>query len=450
MAQRMVSRRGFLATAGLASAGVLGAPFVRSSHASGRLTLGLWDHWVPGANDAMRQVVEEWAEAARVEVAIDFITSIGSKNTLTANAEARARVGHDVMAHPTWQVSVHRRLLEPLDDIVADIEATHGRYSETASFLARFDGNWRGVPAPVGTHTFPMVSRLDLMRQHAGVNLQEVFPPAVQQRKKDLVEGWTYDAFLGHAEKLHRAERPFGNPISPAGDGQNWLAPLFLAFGAVLVNARGEISVDSDETRRALEYLVRLARFMPPDVHVWDDASNNDWLLSGRGACILNPPSVWAMARRDKPEIAAQLWHHDTPRGPNGRFRACLPYFWGVWEFARNKPAARDFIRYMCARDVTRRLVAGSAGYDLPLLPSFLDFEIWAETTPPRGTTYNYPTRGDETVVVAGYPAPAQIAAQIYNHGLLSQLVTRVTQGGEAIEKAVAWAKRELEGYVRA
>ncbi|MCC6918624.1 MAG: extracellular solute-binding protein [Alphaproteobacteria bacterium] len=449
MGGKKISRRRLIGTAAVAVAALGSPPFVRTSHAAGKLTLGMWDHWVPGANDALRRLVDEWADANRVEVAIDFITSIGNKNALTARAEARARVGHDIMAHPTWQVAVHHRQLEPLDDIVAEVEKAHGRYAETAMFLCRFDGTWKGIPAPTGTHTFPMVSRLDLLKQHAGVDLQQVFPAARDQRKKDLVEGWTYDAFLGHAEKLHRAGRPFANPIAPTGDGQNWLAPLFLSFGSVMVNAKNEIAVDSEETRRALEYMVRLAKFMPSDVHSWDDASNNDWLVSGRGACIFNPPSAWSAARREKPEIAAQLWHHDTPRGPNGRFRACLPYFWGIWDFARNKSAAKELMRFMCGKEAARRLVAASQGYDLSLLPSFLDFDTWAEAGPPKGTTYNYPTRGDETVIVAGYPAPAAMAADIYNRGLITQLVTRVTQGAESIEKAIAWARRELEGYVR-
>jgi hypothetical protein len=35
-------------------------------------------------------------------------TSIGFKNELTASAEAQARVGHDITAHATWRIPVHR------------------------------------------------------------------------------------------------------------------------------------------------------------------------------------------------------------------------------------------------------------------------------------------------------------------------------------------------------
>ena len=62
MASRKVSRRRFVAgTAGL-SATMVAAPFVRGAHAAGKLSLGLWDHWVPGANKASEAIIKEWAE----------------------------------------------------------------------------------------------------------------------------------------------------------------------------------------------------------------------------------------------------------------------------------------------------------------------------------------------------------------------------------------------------
>ena len=58
--------------------------------AGGRLAVGFWDHWVPTGNDAMREIVTEWARKNRVDVQMDFITSVGQKNLLTMAAEAQA------------------------------------------------------------------------------------------------------------------------------------------------------------------------------------------------------------------------------------------------------------------------------------------------------------------------------------------------------------------------
>ena len=62
MHKRQFTRRRFMAATTAASATMLAAPFVRTAHAAGRLSIGFWDHWVPGANDTTRALVEQWAE----------------------------------------------------------------------------------------------------------------------------------------------------------------------------------------------------------------------------------------------------------------------------------------------------------------------------------------------------------------------------------------------------
>ena len=48
-------------------------------YAAGKLTMGFWDHWVPGANKASTDLVNEWAAKEKVEVSIDYITSNGQE-----------------------------------------------------------------------------------------------------------------------------------------------------------------------------------------------------------------------------------------------------------------------------------------------------------------------------------------------------------------------------------
>jgi ABC-type glycerol-3-phosphate transport system substrate-binding protein len=216
-----------------------------------------------------------------------------------------------------------------------------------------------------------------------------------------------------------------------------------------MVDADGEVTVDSDGTRAALEYMQQLTQYMPPDVYAWDDAGNNRWIISGQGSSIENPPSAWAVAVRDQPQVGAQLWHHDTPRGPQGRFRGSKAFFWGLWSFAQNKPAAKDLLLHLASKEQVAKLLTASRGYDMPLQSSMWDHPVWEAEGPPPGTIYNYPVRGDERVIIAGYPAPPPVAAQIYNQGLIPNMVARITQAGEAPDDAIAWAAEELEGYMR-
>src|SRR4249920_408329 len=96
MLKGRMTRRRFLATTAAATA--VAMPYVRGAHAAGKLSMGFWDHWVPGANNTTAALVNEWAEKEKVEVSIDYITSVGNKNLLTIAAEAQARSGHDIFA----------------------------------------------------------------------------------------------------------------------------------------------------------------------------------------------------------------------------------------------------------------------------------------------------------------------------------------------------------------
>ena len=75
----------------------------------------------------------------------------------------------------------------------------------------------------------------------------------------------------------------------------------------------------------------------------------------------MNPPSSWAVAVRDAPQIGAQLWTHGMPAGPNGRYAPFLPYFWGIWNFSKNKSAAKSLIMALCQPEAIAKLVEGLA-----------------------------------------------------------------------------------------
>ena len=105
---------------------------------------------------------------------------------------------------------------------------------------------------------------------------------------------------------------------------------------------------------------------LPADVFAWDDASNNKWLISGKGALIMNPPSAWAVAVRDAPKIAELCWTHPSPKGPKGRFDPGNPNFWAIWSFSANKAAAKSLLMDLSQRASVEQLVAASHGYDIP------------------------------------------------------------------------------------
>jgi ABC-type glycerol-3-phosphate transport system substrate-binding protein len=445
MPRSRITRRTLLEKTALATTALIAAPFVRGAHAAGKLSIGFWDHWVPGGNNASKAICEEWGAANKVEVSIDYITSQGNKNLLTIAAESQARSGHDIFAFPSWQPHDHANRLEPVDDIMAELVKINGKVDPTVEYLGRSGGHWTAIPACVGSQIKGPCSRIDLMKQLAGIDVVAMYPAGGPPQ----AEAWTLDAMLKAAEACHKGGHPFGIGLGQTEDNVDTAGAIFQSFGAHLVNAKGDITVKSDPVRRALEYYKRLSQWLPPDAPAWDNASNNKYLVSGKGALIMNPPSAWAVAKRDAPKVAEQLWTHGMPSGPNGRYAPFLPYFWGIWSFSKNKSAAKSLLLHLSQPSAVEKMVIASGGYDLPAFEKLTTFKIWAEEGPPKGTLYHYPNQHNHQILsVAAQPAPPKIAVQIYTQAIHTKMVVRFMQG-EGLENTLAWAEGEIEGYMR-
>jgi ABC-type glycerol-3-phosphate transport system substrate-binding protein len=434
-----------VAKTALASTALVGMPFVHGARAAGSLSIGFWDHWVPGANKASEELVNQWAAKEKVEVKIDYITSQGNKLLLTMAAEAQARSGHDIMAMATWWPQEYDQRLEPVNDLMEPLIKQNGAVNATVEYLGKKDGKWLAVPATIGSQMKGPCSRIDLLKQHAGIDIQAMYPAGAAPN----ADNWNFDTFLKAAEACHKGGFPFGIGLGTTSDNVDTIGAIFHGFGAMLVDAKGNITVKSDPVRQALDYYKKLMAFLPPDVVAWDDSNNNKWLVSGKGALIMNPPSAWAVAKRDAPQVAEQCWTHGMPAGPKGRFGPFLPFFWGIWNFSKNKAAAKSLITHLSQPASAEKLVAASGGYDLPSFANLTTFKTWAEEGPPKGTLYHYPNPHNHQIQsIAAAPAPPKIAVQIYNQAIMTKMAVRYFQG-EAMDKTLDWAAKELEGFTR-
>src|SRR2546426_389478 len=354
MSRRQFTRRRFLATTAAASAVAIGAPYVRSSRAAGRLSVGCWDHWVPGANDTLTAICQEWAKTETCELKIASIPSKGNKIMMPATAESQAQSGHDVLQFLAWYPLSLAKSLEPLDDVMGGLLKQNGKVSPAIEYLGRSEGHWLGVPAVTGPQGKPPPARPGLLKAQNGLRGQGVYP----------------------------------------------------------------------------------ARQPPPQEAEHCDRS------------IFNPPSAWAVAKRDNLKVAEQLWTFEMPKGPQGRYAPFLPFLWGVWKFSKNKPAAKSLLAHLLQRQNVERIVNASGGYDIPSFESMRDFKVWEQVEPPKGTVYHYPPRTQVTWM-AGAPAPASIAQQMDVQAINTKMIARCTQGGDSIDKTIGWAASELEGYMR-
>ena len=444
MSERVTRRRAL----SMGAAATLPWVHIRSAGAAGKLSLALWDHWVPAGNAAMRKLVNAWAEKNKVDVQLDFLTAIGSKINITMAAEAQAKTGHDVYAFDMWTVHEFADSLDPMDDVVGNLAAKYGKISAAVEYLGKANGHWMAVPVGWGSSPLASCARISMFKKFANVDVQAWYP--AHEARAELAADWTYDTMLRIAEDCAKNNFRMGLGCGSTTDScQTWGA-IFGAFGANLIDAKGTPTVDSDNVRQALEYAKKLTAFLPPDTVSFDDASNNRALISGKAAMIWNPPSAWAVAKRDAPAIAADCWTFPNPKGIKGRLVPLRPYFWGIWQFAQNKSAARDLITYLSEREQVEVLEQAVVGYDIPPFLSMSDLNIWSEVEPPKGTVFNYPIRPwhDAEYYITGSSGPPEIAVQMWNRGTIPTMVAKLV-AGQSIEQSIAWAKDELEGFVR-
>jgi len=454
MLTRPLTRRSILKAAALTppalAAGSFAKPFVHGAHAAGTLKIGAWDHWVPGAGKELERICQEWAAKEKVELVFDLITSNGDKDLLTLMAEGQAGAGHDIMGLRTWYVEAQKHRFVPVDDVVEPLVQKYGKVKTASEYCSKIDGHWMAVPSSYGSSALPPCVRIDMLKQYAGIDVQKMYPaPGMGAPDKELRDNWTWENFLKAAEACAKNGHPFGLGLSTCTDALNMAGAVFSAFGSFLVDEKGEVTVKTEATRQALDFFKRLSKHLPEEVYAYDNASNNKALVSGYSALIMNPPSAYAVAKRDAVKIAEQLWTINSPKGPAGRYDPANYYFWGIWNFSKNVPAAKALLTHISQREVQEKLVTASVGFDIPPFPALIDFKVWEEEGPPKGTVYNYPSRDDAVPFLSGYPAPLKIGTQMYAQALLMKMIAMHTHQGASVEQAMSYAENEIEGYLR-
>lgn len=444
MTKRM-SRRRALKTA--AATAALPLVHIRTAGAAGKLSLAIWHHWVPTADASLKKLVDDWADKNKVEVQLDFLTSSGEKINITMAAEAQAKTGHDIYAFDMWKVHEFADSLVPVDDLMKTLTGKYGKVGHAYEYLGVAGGAWRAVPVAWGSAPQTPCGRISLLKQYAGVDVQKWFPAA--KSTPEASKDWTYETQLKAAEACHKAGFTFGLGCGSAStDARQTWGATFGAYGANLLDAKGNITVDTDTVREAMDYCQRLIPFMPADTAEYDDAANDRALISGKSALIWNPPSAWVVAKRDAPQVAEDCWTFSNPRGPKGRMVPHRPYFWGIWNFSKATSAAKDILLYLSQRDQVESMTDAVAGYDIPAFPSFSDFKIWEEVEPPKGTIYNYPLRPwhNAEYYITGSSGPPELAVQMWNGSVIPGMVSQMVSG-KSIKQAMDWAQAELEGY---
>ena len=414
----------------------------------GKLAIGFWDHWVPGANNAIDRAVRGMGREEEGR-GLDRLHHLAGQQE---PADHRRRGAGEVgPRHPgvpdlgaagaRQQPRAGRRHHDGAD------QAERQRSTRRSSISASANGKLgRGAGHRRQPDQGPC-SRIDLMKKHAGIDVQAMYPAGSR------AEGRRLDARTPSSRRPRPATRAATRSASASARPRTTStrpARSSSRSAPQLVDAKGNITVKSDAVRQALEYYKKLAQLLPPDAPAWDDASNNKCLVSGKGALIMNPPSAWAVAKRDAPQVAEQCWTHGMPSGPNGPLRAVPAVLLGHLELRQEQAGGQEPARCTCRSRVGGR---EDGGGERRLRPAGV-----REAHRLQGLGRGRAAEGHALPL----PEPAQPPDPVGRRraGAAEDRPPDLHPGdpdqdgralikGEPMEKTLAWAESELEGFMR-
>ncbi len=319
------------------AATALTTPFVRGAYAAGRLSFGVWDHWVPGAAEELKKICAERAVKEKVDLNVDLVTSNGDKDRLTLMAEGQAKAGHDMMGLRTWYVSAQADNFVPVDDIVLPVIKEYGPIAQASEYTGKIDGHWMAVPTGYGNGSLPPCARIDYMKEYVGLDVQKMYPAGAAP-DKELVETWEWNNFLKAAEKCFKAGHPFGLGLSACTDAINMAGAVFHSYGADLVDAKGDITVNTDATRQALEFFKQLSQSLEGDVYAYDSASNNKDIGFRQERADFKPAQRLCGGEARPAEGRRAIMDLPLAERAAGPLRPVQPVFLGNLEFLTEHP----------------------------------------------------------------------------------------------------------------
>jgi len=414
-----LTRRDFVcATAGLA--GILAAGRPPAAWAARELSLLTAVNYAPTSDAKLTELGKRFTKLTGVNVRTDHIQSVQMSAKLAS--ELMSKSGHDIVSlemHYPW---LFQPGLADVSDLCNDLSKKHGEWYPFAKEHAFVKGQWLGVPYLY--ISFPGSHRIDLFEK-------------VGEKAPD-----TWEDLLRAGRKLKKLGHPVGFAISQTTDSVSSLYSILWSFGAKDIAPDGKtVAIRSKETETAIDYVRTLYNdAMDPVVLSWDNASNNQWLNSGKGSWIQNPISHYVVAKEKKMPIAEQTGFHLPPAGPGGRHTVGVPRSLAIWKFSKNVEPAREFLKWFFEPAQYQEWIVSGDNYNHPVWRDMENHPVW--DLDPK---YKPLKQCAQYSHLYGWPAPPDEKIQlITNSYIIPNMFARVVTNASTPRDAMAWAETEI------
>jgi len=416
----MITRRRFLEGTAVAGASALVFDRAPAFGQTRELTMLSFNHFVPPSDDELRRQAEVFGKQAGVKVRVDTIA--GPQMFAKRAAEVSSQSGHDIMVTGAADPFLYEQHLVDVGDLVDFLGGRYGGWYSFAKETCLTASGWKAVP-------WYWVGFLGSYNE-------------VQFKKAGVPVPKTWDDLLKAGKVLKKQGNPIGIAISHCTDANITFWSVLWSYGGKVLEKDGKTpAINSEKTAQVVEWYKELYKdAMDPEVLSWDNASNNRFLLSGKGSWIHNPISPYVAALEKKMPIADEINHHNSLSGPGGTHTATGVNSIGIWKFSKNVPLAKDFIKFLFQKENYHAFIQQGSAFNMPPLKAFGEHPIWASH--PKYAMI--PKEGDY-VHEQGWPAKPNAAVQLIIVNFILPDIVAKAIAGMPTKRALAWGEDQVK-----
>lgn len=336
--------------------------------------------------------------------------------------------------------------LEPVDDLVKDLEARYGPMADCNKINLNFKGHYWG--APYFALASGWFARKDWLAEK-GIKTAEFTEGKVTFSKlRDMA-----------LELSDPGNQRYGWGISynNSGDGAGFLLNVIQAYGGSICDDSGtKVVFKSPETEEAVTWLndtytnPKWSKMLPPGIASWSDTSNNEAWLAGLIAFTPNQYSLYAQSFAEKSPIYPETLTFPGLLGPAisevDNVGDCQAFI--ILKGAKEPGLAKVLAKYLTYGKALLQMVKDSVGQ---VLPAYQD--IW--TSNPyylhgdQAFKGQYATLSEKLPIVSktGYHFPQAPSAgeQAVQAGyLLNLMMGQIVQKKQTIKEAINSTNQQI------
>ncbi len=430
----VITRRKFIKTTLAAGAllGTGGLIFPRYGAAKPKtLKIMQWAHFVPAFDQWFKNTyVKEWGEQNDTEVIVDHVSIPELLDLARPVAEVAAQKGHDLVMFIRPPPAFEEHVIDHRE-ICQECEKKYGK----------------ALPMAIKSIYNPRTNKY--------YAFSDSYAPDPINYRKDLWDGvvmhpntWE-DVRIGGA----KIKKKYGNPvaigISREDDSNMAMRAIMYSHGASVQDEEGNVVINSRQTLEAVKFVRALFKeAMTAEVFNWNPASNNRFMLQGKGSLAVNAISITRDAEKKDPEMSKKIWLSKSPEGPVRRIGLeHVMSVYVIWKFAENIEGAKQFLVDYIGN--FRKAFLASEFYNFPCFPDTVpDLKTLIAYDPKADPPDKYKVLGDvqEWATNVGYPGYANAAIdEIYGTYLITTMFEKAAKGEATPEDAIKEAEAKCK-----